>query len=65
MVANVAHRAAEFLLRGRVRYEIDGVAPRHFQDFAIAEDVGHPQRRQAGLLGSEEFAGAAQLQIHF
>jgi hypothetical protein len=44
--------------------EIDGLAPRDLQNLAVAENISHPQRRQAGLFRAEEFAGPAQLQVH-
>jgi hypothetical protein len=42
-----------------------GFAAGFFEDLAIAAEVGDTQRRQAMLLGAEEVAGAAEVEIHF
>ena len=43
---------------------VDGLPPGDLQNFRVAQDVRHVQRRQAGLARAEELAGTAQLQIH-
>src|ERR1041385_4483604 len=35
------------------------------ENLALPQDIGNPQRRKARLLGPEELAGTAQLQVHF
>jgi hypothetical protein len=63
MIPYVGHGAPQVIFRRRVGDEIHRVAPRHFQDFGVAQDVGDAQARQPGLLGPEEFPGTAQFQV--
>ena len=65
MVADIGHCAAEIFRVRRMGDEVHRLAPRDFEDLAVAQDIGHPERRQPRLPGPEELAGAAQLQVHF
>ena len=65
VLADVSYRAAQLVFRRRMSDERLRFAARQFKDVFIANDVGDAQGGQPGLLGSEKFARAAQLQIHF
>src|SRR5215469_13335496 len=65
MIADVGGGALQVFSSGRVGDEVDGFAPRRFQNFRVAQDVGYAQGGQARLLRAEELARAAQPEIHF
>src|SRR6266496_365916 len=44
---------------------LQGIRSRDLQKLDFAGDVGHLEFGQAVLLGAEEMAGAAKLQVHF
>ncbi len=45
--------------------ELFGLAAGFFEDRLVTAEVGDAQGRQAVLLGAEEVAGAAEVEIHF
>src|SRR5476649_2202735 len=47
----------------RLREPARGLLLRRVQHVAIADEIDHPERRQAGLARAEEIAGAAQPEI--
>src|SRR5476649_2631012 len=47
----------------RLRKPARGLLLRRVQHLAIADEIDHPERRQAGLARAEEIAGAAQPEI--
>ena len=64
MVADELDGLAQIAFDRRMRHKRSRFVARDFQNIRVAYDIPDMQRRESGLLGAEELAGAAQLHVH-